>query len=531
MWSLRWYRRLSLVWKLSLPLVTVLLIGMFLQATILSQLLNKSTLESTVNTATNLIEQYKTLRSYYSESVISKIQLSGSLSAGIDHKSKENEIPLPATMIMDLSSIFEKNHFGTQIRLYSSLPFPNRNSRVLDDFQKEAIEYLKVNPGGIFVREELESIPKRVRVAIADRMAAQSCVNCHNSHPQSPFKEWKLGDVRGVLEVEQNIETVAKANSSIAGFSWIMTFLTGAFLIVILTLLLNKLIRPIKDTTFAISKATHEIFDVSEALSTTATDLTESATRQASNFTETSVSLDSMSMMVRGNSLFAKQASDSSHNLLNLSQNAQTAMKELSSAMGDILEANQRIDKVVKIIEEIGDKTEIIDEIVFKTQLLSFNASVEAERAGEHGRGFAVVAQEVGNLAQVSGRAATEITKIVKMSIKESAEVATDNRDRVLRGNELATRTRDQLNVVFERLQDILDSVNQIALASNEQSENINQITENINQLSQVANLTSGNAEVTSDSSRHLSERSRQLLRMVDRLEDIMDGVKDQTGS
>jgi len=40
-----------------------------------------------------------------------------------------------------------------------------------------------------------------------------------------------------------------------------------------------------------------------------------------------------------------------------------------------------------------------MNDIVFQTKLLSFNASVEAARAGIHGKGFAVVADEVGNLA------------------------------------------------------------------------------------------------------------------------------------
>ena len=74
------------------------------------------------------------------------------------------------------------------------------------------------------------------------------------------------------------------------------------------------------------------------------------------------------------------------------------------------------------IIQEIEDKTKAIDEIVFQTKLLSFNASVEAERAGEHGRGFSVVAQEVGNLAQLSGKSAAEINEILKRKYK-SGEV------------------------------------------------------------------------------------------------------------
>ncbi|NCQ16281.1 chemotaxis protein, partial [Candidatus Falkowbacteria bacterium] len=80
---------------------------------------------------------------------------------------------------------------------------------------------------------------------------------------------------------------------------------------------------------------------------------------------------------------------------------------ELIGSMDRISESNQDIASLVFAIEEIAEKTKIIDDIVFQTKILSFNASVEAERAGEFGRGFSVVAQEVSNLAKMSGRAST----------------------------------------------------------------------------------------------------------------------------
>ena len=69
----------------------------------------------------------------------------------------------------------------------------------------------------------------------------------------------------------------------------------------------------------------------------------------------------------------------------------------------------------------------MINDIVFQTKLLSFNASVEAERAGEHGKGFAVVAQEVGNLATMSGESAEEITKILDESVKMVQKLVSSN--------------------------------------------------------------------------------------------------------
>ncbi len=58
----------------------------------------------------------------------------------------------------------------------------------------------------------------------------------------------------------------------------------------------------------------------------------------------------------------------------------------------------------------------MINSIVFKTQMLSFNASIEAARAGAQGKGFAVVAAEVGRLADLSGKAASEISELLQSS-------------------------------------------------------------------------------------------------------------------
>ncbi|WP_235956135.1 CHASE3 domain-containing protein [Grimontia sedimenti] len=152
--------------------------------------------------------------------------------------------------------------------------------------------------------------------------------------------------------------------------------------------------------------------------------LSQITNRQASSVEETSASAEEISSMVQNNVQSAEHSRD-------LSQEVGERMTDLDEAMCQISESNHKISELVKIIAEIGAKTEIIDEIVFQTKLLSFNASVEAERAGEHGRGFAVVAQEVGNLAQMSGKAATDISAIVKQSINEAETIAKENTSRV----------------------------------------------------------------------------------------------------
>jgi hypothetical protein len=107
-------------------------------------------------------------------------------------QSRRQRNPLPATLIHDLSNLLSEK--DTTVGLYSKYPFPNRKDRQLDEFQQQAWDYLSANPAATFSRNEVRNGKHIVRVAVADSMTVQACVNCHNSHPASPKKDWKLGD-------------------------------------------------------------------------------------------------------------------------------------------------------------------------------------------------------------------------------------------------------------------------------------------------------------------------------------------------
>ena len=148
-----------------------------------------------------------------------------------------------------------------------------------------------------------------------------------------------------------------------------------------------------------------------QGLSSSNSELTQAVNEQAASVEQTSSSVEEISAMVQNN------VSETQNSQV-ISKTVNEQMNDLKVAMKEIEESNVHIEELSEVIGEIASKTKIIDDIVFQTKLLSFNASVEAERAGEHGRGFAVVAQEVGNLAQMSGKAALEISQIVKKVLK-----------------------------------------------------------------------------------------------------------------
>jgi methyl-accepting chemotaxis protein len=148
--------------------------------------------------------EFKTIRAYYTDNVVAKVLRQSSLKASYDHATNEMAIPLPATLLHDLSGLFADK--DTKIALYSQYPFPDRKDRVLDDFQRQAWAYLNANPEATFSRVEMKDGKHVARVAVADKMSSQACVACHNSDARSPKTDWKVGDVRGVLEVSAVID-------------------------------------------------------------------------------------------------------------------------------------------------------------------------------------------------------------------------------------------------------------------------------------------------------------------------------------
>ena len=195
--------RKSLLWQLLLPapLAAVLLFcgWLWLPGMIQSDIVNGA-----VISAEETVNQFKTLRAYYTQNVIKKVLANDGLKPSLNHQRDPEGVPLPATVIHDLSKLLSEQN--TQIKLYSAFPFSNRADRQLDGFQQQAWEALRQNPTGSFVREVEENGERRVRVAIADKMVVQVCVDCHNSHPASLKTDWQLNDVRGILEVDALIE-------------------------------------------------------------------------------------------------------------------------------------------------------------------------------------------------------------------------------------------------------------------------------------------------------------------------------------
>jgi methyl-accepting chemotaxis protein len=236
--------------------------------------------------------------------------------------------------------------------------------------------------------------------------------------------------------------------------------------------------------------------------------LSKMSQKQAASVEETSANVEEISGMVKQNVNLAEESKN-----VAISMGGQVST--LNDAMKEIESSNKRIDELVKIISEIGEKTAIIDEIVFQTKLLSFNASVEAARAGEHGKGFAVVAEEVGNLAKTSGDAASEIGAIVKGSMDEATKIAEENSLKVKNGIEV-------LEKVKSGAEEVGKSSGDIHKASNEQSKGVSEIAIAIEEINKSTQNAANIADQSLRSSESLNMQAKSLNELVAKLNALL---------
>jgi methyl-accepting chemotaxis protein len=196
--------RHSLAWRLILPVPIIIVIAVILIWATVPRIIASMAVNDAVLANQQVAAEFKIIRAYYTDNVVNKVVKGGVFKATHDHKNNALAIPLPATFVHDLSAALRDK--DTTVSLFSPFPFPDRRDRKLDEFERNAWEFLMANPDAPFWRAEERDGRHLVRVAVADKMSSQSCINCHNSDPQSPKTDWKLGDVRGVLEITSVID-------------------------------------------------------------------------------------------------------------------------------------------------------------------------------------------------------------------------------------------------------------------------------------------------------------------------------------
>ncbi|MCJ8300131.1 MAG: methyl-accepting chemotaxis protein [Pseudomonadales bacterium] len=458
----------SFFWRLTIPLIAFLIVLGIALLFLIPALINSNGQVEAVKTGESIANQFKILRGYYNKHVIKKALANG-LVPSINHQQSDNSIPLPATMIHDLSALMASSEMS--MNLYSGFPFPGRKDRQLDEFQQQAWKSLVTNPEQTFSKVETTSEGTFARVAVADKLVAESCVNCHNSRPDTPKSDWKLGDVRGVLEISVNLDRQYMASNSLG---WQVVGIIGASLVLLVMFLAmiyrhriqNHLQEILNSTaTLAAGDLTHRLkvsgrhegAEISRSVNTLTSALNDTLknVQSASDGVVHSTELLSESVKLAGRGA-KQQAGDTEMmavaidealasitevgmDILETKNKAESANLEVNNAnkqfsvtsdyINDLAQEIQRANRIITKLQDnsatIGSVINVIQSISEQTNLLALNAAIEAARAGEQGRGFAVVADEVRTLAGRTQDSTKEIQCIIDEIQQGVAEAVT----------------------------------------------------------------------------------------------------------
>ena len=181
--------------------MVVLAVSLYFFADRLAQRTEQDALHRLAKSHADLIISF---RNFYSSRVLPVVREHSQLAITHDYKQLQGALPIPATLTLDLVEEIAKSNPEMNLRLVSQYPFPWRKI-TLDSFEKEALAALQASGKNEFLRLDDAPGGKLLRYAAPIRLA-ESCVGCHNSHPDSPKRDWKEGDVRGIQVMSLPLE-------------------------------------------------------------------------------------------------------------------------------------------------------------------------------------------------------------------------------------------------------------------------------------------------------------------------------------
>lgn len=354
------------------------------------------------------------------------------------------------------------------------------------------------------------------------------------------FKPWGWVTGSGIY-FDQIRATVSQLRWAVYG-----GFGLAAILSCICTMLFaQRLSKTLKSALKALDNAGAEMSQLSTSLAETGHSVSEGVSESSASITETSASMDEISLMSQKNSDHSSQTHSSADKCLNATKQGievvgkvKTCMQEITKCNDDVFTQNQlsakRINEIVQVIQAIADKTRIINDIVFQTKILSFNASVEAARAGDLGKGFSVVAEEVGNLAQMSGEAAKDIENsltesiqkvesIIKEDISQTQQMISMASTKVQEGSAVVDKCGRIFEEILTQVEEVTDLSNQISNSCREQNIGFDEVKKAITQLEEAShNNAKASVEVATsvekmvDQAQKVQSHSRTIFKMID---------------
>ncbi len=250
---------------------------------------------------------------------------------------------------------------------------------------------------------------------------------------------------------------------------------------------LTNVMRDITDIAKKVNIGANQVSEGAQALSQGTVQQKESINGLVSNITD-------ITQQIQDSTVRCNSAADLVDRATGYASEADIKMEQLITATRNIDRSSNEISSIIRTIEDIA----------VQTNLLALNASIEAAHAGTAGKGFSVVADEVRNLAARSAEAARDTGTLIGHSLHD-----------VKTGTESTNLAISAMQVISECIQSIKMLMDEIAIASVQQSEMIVSVENRIKEVSKVIQSNSDAAEESALISNELSKQSKTLNQLI----------------
>jgi methyl-accepting chemotaxis protein WspA len=280
---------------------------------------------------------------------------------------------------------------------------------------------------------------------------------------------------------------------------------------------LNSLIAQVQNSGIQVTTSSTEIAASGKQLEATAAEQVAStnevvatAKEIAANSEELSQTMDDVAKMANQT---ADGASNGQANLLKMEKTMRqlaAATTSISTKLGAISEKANSINTVVTTITQVADRT----------NLLSLNAAIEAEKAGEYGAGFAVVAREIRRLADQTAVASLDIEQMVK-DMQGAVSTGVMEMDKFTKEVSLSVndvqKISHQLGEIIKQVQSLTPRFQIVSQGMESQTQAAGQITEAMIQLSEAGSQIADSLRETNRGIQQLNDAAQGLQREISR--------------
>ncbi|BAW95326.1 methyl-accepting chemotaxis like protein [[Synechococcus] sp. NIES-970] len=267
----------------------------------------------------------------------------------------------------------------------------------------------------------------------------------------------------------------------------------------------NATLRSLRDLVFQVTSSADQVYDLAIVNNDLIMHLSGEATVQERAIQSAEHSVQGMAQSIQAVAKSAQGAAQIARKSRLAAQEGQTTMDETVMSIDlirrSVADTSKKAKRLAESSQEISKIVNIIADISEKTNLLAFNASIEATRAGENGQGFRVVADEVRRLAEQVTTAAQDVEQLISGVQEETAQMMQmmeESTSQVVTGTELVKKTKTTLQRMGRISEEIDKVLARISKAMVSQQNVSGKVTKIMQSAAEVAQKTAAESKTMS---------------------------------